>query len=563
MQFPVCGAFQFEEKEISRAISSALLLRDYPTAIQLSDVAIDLFPQSKNIQSLKVSSLAKGGFWVEALTLFHVYFSSSPIKETFRLLETIMWEALLCDEEKSEMARCRALIGASLTNDCRFIDLLMRSLDSKNVLVRKFSTRVAAQYGDKIVQKKLLQMLQEEKNIQVRLEVLKNIGNIKSKEVCEILRRLVAFHHISQEERLCAICALTQLYEEVSESDLQFLLYHERSGFRELGVALIDQFLEGEKLADVIPLLKDSSLAVRHRVLALFGTKFLQKEVLALVRPTLLILMDDPHPYVSMLSSWVVMLQIDKEMGQKNLLRWIMSEDLATARLAAAIVHVDDAVFTIWPKIMDPYVKVNFAVNMIRQKVFVDVGVEYIKNFFLTNKEKIMWSRGLYPMFQVLEPSRVNHIPNIPNYPLVVDQLSRLYLLNVLCLYDCKDIEILLRDFLSGQVGWALYGASALLLAEGQENAIEFVRKLLDVKDEFIRLQAALILAFYGKDPSVARILEKSYYAVDWEKRTYILEAIGAIGNRESIPFLLQIMREPFGLSRVIAASSLIQCLYH
>ena len=77
------------------------------------------------------------------------------------------------------------------------------------------------------------------------------------------------------------------------------------------------------------------------------------------------------------------------------------------------------------------------------------------------------------------------------------------------------------------------------------------------------RIQAALVIAFYGGDPKVAQILENAYTKVDWERKIQILEAIGFIGNRDSIPFLLEVMKEPFTLLRTIAASSVIQCLYH
>ena len=45
------------------------------------------------------------------------------------------------------------------------------------------------------------------------------------------------------------------------------------------------------------------------------------------------------------------------------------------------------------------------------------------------------------------------------------------------------------------------------------------------------------------------------------EMKIHVLEAIGHIGDRESIPFLIQILKEPFQVLRVVAASALIQCL--
>ena len=106
-------------------------------------------------------------------------------------------------------------------------------------------------------------------------------------------------------------------------------------------------------------------------------------------------------------------------------------------------------------------------------------------------------------------------------------------------------------------------GASVLLISEGDGEALNLIRKLLDDENEVTRIQAALVIAFYGGDPKVAQILENAYTKVDWERKIQILEAIGFIGNRDSIPFLLEVMKEPFTLLRTIAASSVIQCLYH
>lgn len=76
-------------------------------------------------------------------------------------------------------------------------------------------------------------------------------------------------------------------------------------------------------------------------------------------------------------------------------------------------------------------------------------------------------------------------------------------------------------------------------------------------------MQAALILALLGSDDAAVKVLQEAYSKVEREIKVYILEALGHIGDPQSIPFLLEILNEPFQVLRVVAASALIQCLYH
>jgi HEAT repeat protein len=120
-----------------------------------------------------------------------------------------------------------------------------------------------------------------------------------------------------------------------------------------------------------------------------------------------------------------------------------------------------------------------------------------------------------------------------------------------------------LREFLKNQVGKVPNFAAATLLEEGDEEEVALVKELLNDPDERIRLQAAFILALRGREVSALKVLKEAYPHADREMKIHILEAIAQIGDRESIPFLLEIFKEPFQVMRIIAASALIKCLYH
>nr|NGX32352.1 hypothetical protein [Candidatus Anoxychlamydiales bacterium] len=102
---------------------------------------------------------------------------------------------------------------------------------------------------------------------------------------------------------------------------------------------------------------------------------------------------------------------------------------------------------------------------------------------------------------------------------------------------------------------------SATLLKEGDEEALNIIKDLLEEKDSDVKVQAALVLALFGKDPSVITTLEEAYINADYNMKIQILEAIGHIGSKKSIKFLINALDEPYQNLRVVSASSMIRCL--
>ncbi len=565
--FFVSSFISCDEKEFAKGITSCLLIKDYSAALNLGKTAIGVYPKSHQINSLIIRSLSENGESLEALKIFQKEFSERTLKDNFSLLETIAWATLLHSEEKSEMARISSLIGASLTHDGRTVDLIIDALDSSNILLRSFALRLAPQYSDQIVQQKVIELLKREKNWYVRLELMQAVGFMKLKEATPFLREIVASSSVTQEEKISAIHALVNIYEDVSDKDLNLLLKNKRSGLRELGIAIIDYFDKRDKIDLLLPLLKDPSPHVRTLVLAVLGTMEVETEVITGVQKDLDVLMADIHSEVAILAAWLK-LRINPEKAREALLKWVMSDDLQSARFAASVLSaggskcVDLLAKTI-DRVEDPYIKANLALGMVKQKIDIPKAIACLKNFFLSVEEEIMWKGGVYPMFNQLVPSNVHHVVQIPRYPALMDHLTRLDLLNILCIAGCEEASDLVKKFLNKQMWGVVTGASVLLIEEGDGEALNLIRKLLDDENEITRIQAALALAFYGGDPKAAKILESAYAKVDWERKIQILEALGFIGNRDSIPFLLEVMKEPFTLLRTIAASSVIQCLYH
>lgn len=208
----------------------------------------------------------------------------------------------------------------------------------------------------------------------------------------------------------------------------------------------------------------------------------------------------------------------------------------------------------------DLFVRANLALGLIGQRVEVAKASEVIYEM-LEKETPLMWDQN--SRMRILDRSRVSHIDQIPNYPKVVDQMVRLDLLNILCIMQHPKAQEAVKGYVKNE-SWGITGAAvAVLLEEGDEGAMTVISGLLKDEDPHIRVQAAFILAMMGGDPEAVKILQEAYPKMARDIKIQILEAVGHVGSLESIPFLIEILSEPFQLMRVIAASAMIQCLYH
>ncbi|MBA3603253.1 MAG: HEAT repeat domain-containing protein [Parachlamydiaceae bacterium] len=218
-------------------------------------------------------------------------------------------------------------------------------------------------------------------------------------------------------------------------------------------------------------------------------------------------------------------------------------------------------VLELFAKSQDPFFKMNLSIGMICQQTKVFEACQALQQGMMTEAGRWMWRE--VGAFRVLAPSNVKQDDEIPNAPEAINQLTRLEILNMLAIAKCPEAENSIRTYLQ-QRKWGLSGlATALLLMEGDESSMELVQGLLHDGDARIQMQAALTLALWGGKEEAIATLERGYEAANRETKEKILEGLGKIGSRASIPFLLERLQEPQQILRLLAASSLLQCLYH
>ena len=558
---------QEEEGKAVKRIYDHLLIKDVSSAVIEGKKGVISFPDSKSLHLAYFQALCQKGEETEAFEEFSWLFQGKEESFDRSAFEWLAWSVLDKGEKSSLlMIRLYALLGAAFTRDAKALPVLLKELRGTNALLRSLAVKLSAQYGDAPLREELVRLLKEERVWFVRLEVIRAVGQLKIQQTRDYLQKIIESPRVQAEEKAEAMIALASMYERLTQEELVALVASNRAGLRHLASEIVAHLDLQEGVDSLAPLLFDASPDVRISVmntLGLLRVKRIQgKDLVPLLQKNL----HDVHPGVSITAAWLCVL-LGSDEGRQRLDQWMRQEKVEAKRLASSAIAalgpygVKMALDSL-KRESDSYVRVNLAMGLIGQRKDVKAASEVLFRALQQSKEELwMWDSSYNPLFRSLCPSEVHHIEQIPRYPDVVDQLVKLDILSMLTIAgDPRALEVI-KEFLKAR-SWAVTGAAAVtLLQEGDEISLDLVRDLLNDEDEKIQVQAALILAVMGRDPSAMQVLTKAYPKVDRDLKIHILEALGSIGDIEAVPFLIERLKEPFQGIRVVAACALIQCL--
>lgn len=553
-----------DEDVAKKRVYNHLLIRDTLSAVKDGKKALQAFPESKEIQIALIDALCAYGDETEALELWQRYFPQSTDR---RMIEILAWGVLNKGEASSQLdLQLYALLGAAFTRDAKAIPLLIQQLQNSNALIRTVAIKLCASFGDTPLKMEIARLLKQEKVWYVRLEVIQAVGALHMIELKSELKEIIGNPKTLAEEKAAAIGALAHMYDRIDRGELAMLTKSNRAGLRQLACEVISHMNLYEYLDLILPLLSDGSPDVRVSALNTLGLMRVVQVGGNPIAESIEKMAEDASPEVAITAGYVLLL-LSKKSAEPCLERWLSSENaqwrrMASAAISASGVYGNKLALKALKTAQDPYVRANLAIGLIGQRIHVHAACDILYSFLLDRPYQLwMWESALNPLFRSLAPSQVKHIEQIAHYPVVIDQLVRLDLLSMLSIVRYDKAQDAVKEFLKMRA-WGVTGAAAAtLLQEGDEEGLDAVQALLEDKDQNIRMQAALILTLVGNDLSAARVLREVYPRVDREMKIHILEAIAHVGDPLAIPFLLNILKEPFQLLRFIAASALIQCL--
>jgi len=543
-------------------IYAHLTIQDPFMARLEAEAALDRYPQSKNLWKAYLKTLSVQHDEKQLLAIWQEYIKKFPEENNnHEVIEWIAWSMIeKLSLSSSPLIRCMSLLAAFYAQDAQGVQIIYQALFDPNAVVRGIAVELTPQLGDDKLKQALRVLFKQERNWQVRLEVIRALGKMKVDEARDDLLNILAGNIHSDEEKLSAIEALVCLYENPSKEEIAFLARSTRAGMRQLACEVISEY-QLKDYGDLIdPLLEDHHSDVRAAAVEACG--FLKRKQAA---ERLKDKLKDPDYRVAIKSAWALTL-IEGNHQLKNLEPWFFHESgkvklLASAALNQCGQHGYPLNIKMFQAAKDPFVKMNLAIGLIGQRIEVAKAGQAIYEGLITNEEKWMWKEE--GAFKMLAPSDASYSSQIPQYPQVLNQMTRLEILNILAIVKHPGTENAIKQFLA-QKHWGISAiASSLLLTEGDDSILAVMEELLEKTEFSTKVQIALVLAQWGREEKALQVLEEAYARADTEKKEKILEGLIQIASPESIPFFIKCLYEPYATLKTIASLGLIRCIYH
>jgi HEAT repeat protein len=397
------------------------------------------------------------------------------------------------------------------------------------------------------------------------LEAIRSAGQQGNKEAIEPLKKIIEHSLSTSEERLSAIGSLASILEGIDPIQLQYLIQNDRAQYRELALEAMIREGKKEHLDLVIAHLSDPSLDVRAKAFEALVLLAENKATLKATAPLIEKSCQEVSLPVQMMGYWALSLIENSE--AIDFFMKLLDHESVGIRLTAASFFAKsrpllDALEKSEKVVLDPFAKINLALGYLRHKQRLEFVKETLKEF-LHNEMGLVMYRGEEGMFPAVTPSVVTHQPMLPNYPLIVDQLTRLSLIGSYALVDLEGAKKALEQLLEKKLVPVSKMALMFLFKESDTDVVEVAKELMKTTDRKNRLQTLLVLAFFGKETSICEELIELYPNVSFEEKLQIVESLGYLGGPHAIQFLLKKLEEHSRLIQIAAAASLIQSLYH
>lgn len=559
---------EMESKAIERAFAH-LNIGDELSAISELKVALAYLPSSKDIRSSLIKILAESSedleairLWKESCKLFQEF------KEDIKLIEMLSWGVLQKAQLASQKAvKLSSLIGASATQDVKSVYFLKNAFTQSDSQMRMIAAKLSARFGDKVLIDAMKVALKKEKVWYVKLELIRSLARLRVKELTFYLEDILQDAKTTYEEKVIAAESLLMIYEDITPSQLQALIHSSRAGHRLFACQIISYLNLHVAVKDLIILLDDPSFEVKNAALMALSTIKLSQKEIEDIKDKIEELSSSCHNFVKLSALWLRSLYGETK-SLSQLYDYVFHENEETRRLAGAFLARsgkggEELALKALEKTTDLFVKANISYGLLGTSKNSKLLCKNIHQFLESYKDKVMWQFFISHNFKIITPSLVRHIPEMMNYPSLIDDQTRLSLLNILAIFRYPKADVAIKKYLKAKHLGSTFVASKALLEEGGQDAEEVIKNLLNDQDIHIRLQAGLVLALYGEDEQTFEVLKEAYYQVDKELKSHIIEAFGQLGSKKAIFFLVDLLDDPFNINRVLAASAIIQCIYH
>lgn len=554
-----------EDISIAKRVYNHICVEDYQAACMESKAGIIQYPNSIPLLKAYLSALAASGEEREMVECWKNYSSLVPDPYSDReLLEKMGWSIInKGSKSPSPLVRLLSVVGAYFGQDAKGVRIIQRSLHDYDANVRNVALQVSAMLRDDRIKNEVLSLFETEQIWHVKLTSIKTIGKMQIREAIPSLIKFLETS-TSYDMKMAAITAIAEIEENATRDQIKKLVESSKNSFKMLACQFVLEFDKTGDLDLLLPLLKDSNAEVRASAIYAIGLLHPQKIDEQEVIPLISSMLEDNNEIVAILAAWTA-IQYEPNLGQKYLSRWLHDKNKNTRILAATALRYSGKyalplMTEAFNTTKDPFVKANLAMGLVYERNSVDASF-YLKHFILSHHERLMWKELFH--FKSLAEGNLSHTAGLPSLPEATDQLVRLEVFNLLAIMKTPFAQELIEKYLSERNWGITAAASSLLLMEGDENAVALVEALLEDKNPKIKIQAALILSLWGAGEKASKTLMDSYPNADRNLKERILESLGHLHCKDTLPFLCDKLSENHPTLRIIAAAALLKSLYN
>lgn len=540
-------------------VNAHLVLKDTKGALQ--EIKSNTSASSEELLKAKIKVYAASGNEHEMLAAWNQLTALQPeLKDDRAIIEEMSWGVV----EKgissgSAISRIISAIAASMSGSAHGVKWLQHLLKDNNAAIRELSVELSAQQRDECLQDSVLALIQKETNWSVRLQAIRALGSMKCRKARPFLTKLLHQSNVTAAEKAAALQSLVILYEDAEERDLLNLASSEHSGLRELCSEVIGKLFLYQHAGFLKKLAYDPVSDVRFAAIQALGVLGVDAKEIAEAK------IHDRDEEVAIAAAWLLTVQGNQK-GSDYLYEQLQSKHQSTRMAASAALNASGAFGVevaekVFRNHSDPYIRLNAGLYLLNQQSLATRPDDMIYQIMSDSKDLWMWrERGI---FRAIAPSTLRHRGEVARYPEAVDSMVRLEVLQTLAINEHPKALNAAKDYLRERSFGITGAATALLLTEGDQETLQIVKQLLHDPDTKISVQAALVLALWGRDEEVIDTLQKSYAFADRETRERILEGLGRVGTQSSLPFLIEKFDEPHQNLRIIAAAAALQCVHH
>lgn len=509
-------------------------------------------PDTEEKKRQELLCYAKQGNIPKLLQAFSTYKDQTDPK----LLEEVAWAILYkASQSNTPPVRQEAYIASFMANDARGIPLCLQALSDPSEQMRLVATTLAGRMRDEALLEATHQACRQDKSPHVRLNALQALGSMRYDAAKSTLEAILEEKSSSQEARMSALHALAAISKD---PNIQALTSSDKMPLRLLACELMLRHGKKSEIEQIYPLINDPIFDVRLAAIecvAIFGGKP-PKELMEAI-------LEHQDIKTRILANWLC-LSSDycKARAIKNLHEFLQLEDRllrlftagAISHSGASIAHFGDAFI----QQKDPLVRLNLAIGCIWQRYDTSRAASFMLHA-LEGQPRLSWQS--IGTISFVGPSHKVHQAGIDRLPETEDLMVRLELYSMIASSTKIPINEPLRAFLQDKT-WGVSSQSAALMMQEGLLCLEELKPMLQDASKELSLQAAFLLALLAQDDEALLVLQKSYETAPRQMKEYILFAIGRVGNKSSLPFLVQVLKEPFETLRVSAARAILLTLY-